>query len=135
MQIKSSKLVLKKPLKSKPQALPIQRIRDSSSEPQIEKKIVQAPIVKIEATESGEEGNILPIEKVAKGSIEPEDLLLQGKTGKTQAEIQFNLVRYKRLGQKIQNKMEKTYRQKIETFNKNIQKMPEHYDIPKVGPG
>lgn len=31
--------------------------------------------------------------------------------------------------------MDLTYRQKIEKFNKNIQKMPEHYDIPKVGPG
>ncbi|CAD8063742.1 unnamed protein product [Paramecium sonneborni] len=65
----------------------------------------------------------------------PVEMAQQGGTGKTQSEIQFDLVRLKRLGDKIEKKMELTYRQKIETFNKKIQKMPEHYDIPKVGPG
>lgn len=28
-----------------------------------------------------------------------------------------------------------THREKLEKFNKNLNKLPEHFDIPKVGPG
>lgn len=31
--------------------------------------------------------------------------------------------------------MSTTYREKIDKFNKKIAKIPEHFDIPKVGPG
>ncbi|CAD8142702.1 unnamed protein product [Paramecium pentaurelia] len=88
----------------------------------IEKK----PQIQQEVSDKQEQEN----EKFKKQQFNPVEMAQQGGTGKTQAEIQL-----KRLGEKIEKKMELTYRQKIETFNKKIQKMPEHYDIPKVGPG
>ncbi|CAD8050615.1 unnamed protein product [Paramecium primaurelia] len=93
----------------------------------IEKK----PQIQQEVSDKQEQEN----EKFKKQQFNPVEMAQQGGTGKTQAEIQYDLVRLKRLGEKIEKKMELTYRQKIETFNKKIQKMPEHYDIPKVGPG
>jgi protein FAM32A len=35
----------------------------------------------------------------------------------------------------IEKKIAKTHRQKIEEFNLYLSKMPEHHDIPRVGPG
>lgn len=37
--------------------------------------------------------------------------------------------------QMINQKLEKGHRAKIEDFNKALANLPEHYDIPKVGPG
>ena len=31
--------------------------------------------------------------------------------------------------------MELNHREKVEQFNKKLAKLPEHFDIPKVGPG
>ncbi|CAD8067675.1 unnamed protein product [Paramecium sonneborni] len=103
---------------------------------------IKKKIQKTNPTEKKTQNQQEPIDKLdidndkfQKQQFNPVELAQQGRTGKTLAEIQYDLVRLKRLGEKIEKKMELTYRQKIETFNKKIQKMPEHYDIPKVGPG
>lgn len=35
----------------------------------------------------------------------------------------------------IHDKIKKKHRDVVEKFNKDLTKMPEHYDIPRVGPG
>ena len=35
----------------------------------------------------------------------------------------------------IEKKLEKTHREKIQEYNQKLAKLPEHNDIPRVGPG
>ncbi|CAK65931.1 unnamed protein product (macronuclear) [Paramecium tetraurelia] len=108
----------------------IQKSNPTEKKPQIQQEVSDSKQLITYSKEQEQEND-----KFKKQQFNPVEMAQQGGTGKTQAEIQYDLVRLKRLGDKIEKKMELTYRQKIETFNKKIQKMPEHYDIPKVGPG
>jgi hypothetical protein len=55
---------------------------------------------------------------------------------RTQAEKLFDERWMKKLPDKIKKKIVSTsYKQRAENFNKLLSKLPEHYDIPKVGPG
>lgn len=54
---------------------------------------------------------------------------------RTDAEKLFDERRLKRLPEKIKKNVNVTYKQKYENFTKSLSKLPEHYDIPKVGPG
>ena len=56
----------------------------------------------------------------------------------TETERKFKQIQLDRLKQRAQNKDSSlliTHRQKIEAFNKKLANLPEHNDIPKVGPG
>jgi protein FAM32A len=53
----------------------------------------------------------------------------------THSEKQFLNRKLNRLPDKIKKTLQTTYKQKYENFNKSLSKLPEHYDIPKVGPG
>jgi len=56
----------------------------------------------------------------------------------TESERKFREIQLVRLQQRIeQNDAELmvSHRKKIETFNKKLANLPEHNDIPKVGPG
>ena len=54
---------------------------------------------------------------------------------RTAAEKRFDAMKLKRLPEKIDNDLKINFKQKYDTFSKNLNKLPEHYDIPKVGPG
>jgi protein FAM32A len=54
---------------------------------------------------------------------------------RTEAERLFDERRMKRIPEKIKKSLATTYKQRYEAFNKQLSKLPEHYDIPKVGPG
>lgn len=54
---------------------------------------------------------------------------------RTAAEKRFDAMKLKRLPEKIEKELKVTFKQKYEEFSKNLNKLPEHYDIPKVGPG
>lgn len=54
---------------------------------------------------------------------------------RTQAQKMFDERRLKKLPEKIKKNLNVTFKQRFETFNKALSKLPEHYDIPKVGPG
>ncbi len=54
---------------------------------------------------------------------------------RTAAEKRFDAMKLKRLPEKIEKDMKVTFKQKYEDYSKNLSKLPEHYDIPKVGPG
>jgi len=54
---------------------------------------------------------------------------------RTEAEKLFEERSKKRLPDKINKKLSLNYKQKSEEFKKLLSKLPQHYDIPKVGPG
>lgn len=37
--------------------------------------------------------------------------------------------------ERIDSKLKESYREKVEKFNKNLESLCEHFDLPKVGPG
>jgi protein FAM32A len=54
---------------------------------------------------------------------------------RTAAEKLFDERKLKKLPEKIKKEINVTFKQKYENYNKNLSRLPEHYDIPKVGPG
>lgn len=54
---------------------------------------------------------------------------------KTKAEQMFENIMKEREAQQAKKLASKSYRERIEDFNKKIGSQSEHYDIPKVGPG
>jgi len=54
---------------------------------------------------------------------------------KTNAQLKYDLIKRKRQVYRIEQKLKQTHRERMEKFNKKISKIPEHFDIPKVGPG
>jgi protein FAM32A len=57
------------------------------------------------------------------------------KDTRTPAEKLFDERKMNRLPEKIKKGLIISYKEKYENFNKALSKLPEHYDIPKVGPG
>ncbi|XP_033121325.1 protein FAM32A-like [Anneissia japonica] len=51
---------------------------------------------------------------------------------RTPAEIAFERVQEKRKAQRILEKAQKKHKERVEEFNQNLDKLSEHYDIPKV---
>lgn len=73
---------------------------------------------------------------IAEIDTESAELDLNYRTKKTAAQLQFEEVqRTKMLKKRAEESAETSHRQKIEKFNKYLNGLSEHYDIPKVGPG
>lgn len=53
----------------------------------------------------------------------------------TKAEVAFKSHRDKMFDERVKNKISNTHRTKVESFNKLLSDLPEHYEIPRVGPG
>ncbi|XP_055340637.1 protein FAM32A-like isoform X2 [Paramacrobiotus metropolitanus] len=53
-------------------------------------------------------------------------------SSKTPAELKFQEMQEKRQVERIMKKAEKTHKQRVEEFNKHLDALSEHYDIPKV---
>ena len=53
----------------------------------------------------------------------------------TESERRFLEVQRQRQRERIEKNLELTHRDKINQFNEKLEKLPEHFDIPKVGPG
>ncbi|XP_068447887.1 protein FAM32A-like [Clinocottus analis] len=51
---------------------------------------------------------------------------------RTPAQIAFDKMQEKRQMERILNKASKTHKLRVEDFNRNLDKLTEHYDIPKV---
>ena len=54
---------------------------------------------------------------------------------RTEAEKRYDDVKLKRLPQKIHKNISTTFQEKFDSYSKNLSRLPEHFDIPKVGPG
>ncbi|XP_069505425.1 protein FAM32A [Ambystoma mexicanum] len=51
---------------------------------------------------------------------------------RTPAQIAFEKMQEKRQMERILNKASKTHKQRVEDFNRHLDTLTEHYDIPKV---
>ncbi|KAJ1497653.1 hypothetical protein HMI54_013452 [Coelomomyces lativittatus] len=56
-------------------------------------------------------------------------------SSKTKAELKFAEAQKKRQRDRISKLAEKSHKEKVDEFNKHLESLSEHYDIPKVGPG
>jgi protein FAM32A len=54
---------------------------------------------------------------------------------RTTAEKKFDLIRAGREAERKKKTNTRSHREKIENFNKELAALPEHFDIPRVGPG
>ncbi|KAL1922529.1 uncharacterized protein VTP21DRAFT_10068 [Calcarisporiella thermophila] len=54
---------------------------------------------------------------------------------KTEAELKFEEMQKKRLRDKVQNLAKVSHKERVAEFNRKLEELTEHYDIPKVGPG
>ena len=54
---------------------------------------------------------------------------------RTEHERKHDEVMRQRIMDKINRKIETSHREKLEKFNNSLSKLPEHFDIPRVGPG
>jgi hypothetical protein len=63
------------------------------------------------------------------GYISPEN------DNRTAAERLYDERRINKLPEKIKKEINETFKKKYDTYYKSLSKLPEHYDIPKVGPG
>ncbi|KAF5323368.1 hypothetical protein D9611_005667 [Ephemerocybe angulata] len=54
---------------------------------------------------------------------------------KTEAEKRFEEVQKKRLEERVRKLAKKTHKDRVADFNKHLETLSEHHDIPKVGPG
>ena len=61
--------------------------------------------------------------------------LYQDYDSRTDAEKRYDDVKLKRLPSKVHNNVLTTFQEKFDNYSKNLSKLPEHFDIPKVGPG
>jgi hypothetical protein len=61
--------------------------------------------------------------------------ITQDNDNRTAAERLFDERKLNKLPDKIKKEIDLTFKKKYEEFNKKLSKLPEHYDIPKVGPG
>ncbi|EME31961.1 hypothetical protein Gasu2_40490 [Galdieria sulphuraria] len=54
--------------------------------------------------------------------------------GRTEAEKRFEEKRKQRTEDKLRKEAQISYRSKVEKFNEQLSKEPEHFDVPKVCP-
>ena len=69
-----------------------------------------------------------PIATASQSSPEPQIIV----TKATKAELEFKSRQGKIAESRILKKASKTHKQRVEEFNKHLDSLSEHYDIPKV---
>ena len=57
------------------------------------------------------------------------------KNNKTPAEKAMMQLQDRRLKERIDKNLQKSYRERIDELNKALESLPVHFDIPRVGPG
>ncbi|KAL8778949.1 MAG: hypothetical protein Q9203_005013 [Teloschistes exilis] len=55
--------------------------------------------------------------------------------GKTQAELQHEERRRRRLEERLKREGTKTHKERVEEFNHYLSNLSEHHDMPRIGPG
>ena len=73
-----------------------------------------------------------PTKKVKVDSSQT-NVLLAVKSDKTAAEMSYDLIKRKRIMERIDDKMRLSHREKLDKYNRSLNKLPEHYDIHKIG--
>lgn len=60
---------------------------------------------------------------------------MRNETGFTEAELRTMLLRSKKDKENAKKIAQKSYRERIEDFNKKLSSTSEHFDMPRIGPG
>lgn len=88
---------------------------------------------------SGNESELFPHPQILNGDKESADLTptvgADEPTGYTKAEMAHKEAQRNRLHKQIEARASLTHRQRVSKFNEKLSMLPEHFDIPKVGPG
>ena len=93
----------------------------------------------IRKMEKGKGGRVKPVMNTS--SSEPEYISGQremppiAQVMMTDAENRFREIKMQRQKERIERKMDKSHRNRVDDFNQKLEKLPNHFDIPKVGPG
>mmetsp|Transcript_20800 Transcript_20800/g.24030 ORF Transcript_20800/g.24030 Transcript_20800/m.24030 type:complete len:135 (+) Transcript_20800:50-454(+) len=86
-------------------------------------------------TKQQEESYEPKLHKVVKVDNDKSTLVDSYGNRQTEYEKKVSLLREKRMNDRLKKELGTSFRAKMEGFNKTLSKIPEHYDIPKVGPG
>ncbi|TIA82831.1 hypothetical protein E3P77_01048 [Wallemia ichthyophaga] len=54
---------------------------------------------------------------------------------RTESEIKFDHIQRQRLHHKVKNNAKLSHKDKVDEFNKKLENLTEHNDLPKIGPG
>lgn len=108
---------------------PIRRKKENTSKPAV---AVPMETVDHAATNSQNSMTLADTAVAADGS--PPVLATSMNSKKTAAELAFIEAKRKRLLQQKKAPI-KSHKEKIMEFNKKLENLSEHYDVPKVGPG
>ena len=71
-----------------------------------------------------------PVKKI---KIDNDAIPISISSDKTASELSFDLVRKKRMAERIEKNLEKTYREKVDNRNKQLNKLPDHSEVHKIG--
>ena len=93
------------------------------------KKSIRKLKVEEEIDPELEKGPIPEIEEPQMIMVEPVEV------PKTPAEMRHEKTLKSRLRLRIDEALKKTHRERIDEYNKKLAKLPEHFDIPRIGPG
>lgn len=74
-------------------------------------------------------------DKVCNSNSNINDELNEFTKDMTKAEKMFYMKKLKKLPDKIKKMSKTSFREKYQQYYKSLTKLPEHHDIPKVGPG
>ncbi|GAB6031658.1 Protein fam32a [Chamberlinius hualienensis] len=86
--------------------------------------------VRIKKRKKKKQNNEVVVEKILKSEEETQQF--KNMTKKTPAELAFQKMQEKRNMEKCLEKASKTHKQRVEAFNRHLDSLTEHYDIPKV---
>lgn len=99
----------------------------------------QAIIAFSDNEHSGNGSELFPQHSIPNGDKETIDfvpnVVTDGLTGYTKAELAHKEAQRNRIRKQIEARASLTHRQRVSKFNEKLSMLPEHFDIPKVGPG
>ncbi|KAK9895939.1 DUF1754-domain-containing protein [Cystobasidium minutum MCA 4210] len=97
----------------------------------------------VEGSGSNDERYTSPSGGAAEGSSSSTSLSKQRKestsTGyskyMTESERRYEEVRRKRLAEKVRKEAKKSHKDRVQEFNDKLERLSEHHDLPRIGPG
>ena len=70
--------------------------------------------------------------QTAKTSLTLTGYLFSSRDSRTAAQRKYDEVQKQRQLERVMKKAEKTHKERVEDFNRHLDELSEHYDIPKV---
>ncbi|PVU96308.1 hypothetical protein BB561_001275 [Smittium simulii] len=80
-------------------------------------------------------GNTLPNVPALKNEIDSPSLSGDSSSTLTESEKRFKKTQEKRREERINQFIQTSHKEKVQEFNEKLGRLPEHHEMPKVGPG